>query len=60
MPDAEVASPGLALAGYTARFAPNRMHVLGETEITYLNSLTPERRQARSRPSSASTCPASS
>ena len=39
LPDAEVASPGLVLAGYTARFLPNRMHVLGETEITYLNSL---------------------
>ena len=34
-----MASPGLALAGYTGRFAPNRLHVLGETEITYLNSL---------------------
>jgi hypothetical protein len=29
--------PGLALAGYTGRFAPNRLHVFGETEITYLN-----------------------
>jgi HPr kinase/phosphorylase len=44
MPEAEVASPGLALAGYTGRFAPNRIHVFGETEITYLHSLTaPER-----------------
>jgi HPr kinase/phosphorylase len=40
MPEAEVASPGLALAGYTGRFAPNRIHVFGETEITYLNSLS--------------------
>ena len=39
LPDAEVASPGLALAGYTGRFAPGRLHVLGETEITYLRSL---------------------
>ena len=31
MPEAEVASPGLALAGYTGRFAPNRIHVFGET-----------------------------
>jgi HPr kinase/phosphorylase len=46
MPEAEVASPGLALAGYTGRFAPNRIHVFGETEITYLNSLSPEDRQA--------------
>jgi HPr kinase/phosphorylase len=46
LPEAEVASPGLALAGYTGRFAPNRIHVFGETEITYLNSLTAEERQA--------------
>ncbi|MEP7327391.1 MAG: HPr(Ser) kinase/phosphatase [Gemmatimonadota bacterium] len=39
VPDSEVASPGLALAGYTGRFAPQRLHVLGETEITYLFSL---------------------
>ena len=45
VPDSEVASPGLALAGYTGRFAPNRLHVLGETEITYLASLDPETRQ---------------
>ena len=45
MPEAEVASPGLVLAGYTGRFAPSRIHVLGETEITYLNSLSPEQRQ---------------
>src|ERR671914_732500 len=45
LPDAEVASPGLALAGYTGRFAANRLHVLGETEITYLNSLTPDQRR---------------
>ena len=44
VPDPEVASPGLALAGYTGRFAPQRLHVLGETEITYLTSLpAPER-----------------
>ena len=45
MPEAEVAGPGLALAGYTGRFAPNRLHVFGETEITYLNSLTSEERR---------------
>jgi HPr kinase/phosphorylase len=44
VPDPEVASPGLALAGYTGRFAPQRLHVLGETEIMYLGSLpAPER-----------------
>jgi HPr kinase/phosphorylase len=47
IPDSEVASPGLALAGYTTRFAPRRLHVLGETEISYLNSLTAEERRHR-------------
>ena len=46
VPDVEVASPGLALAGYTGRFIARRLHVLGETEITYLASLEPERRQS--------------
>jgi HPr kinase/phosphorylase len=45
IPDAEVASPGLVLAGYTGRFAANRLHVFGETEITYLNSLPPDQRR---------------
>ncbi len=45
IPEAEVASPGLALAGYTGRFAANRLHVLGETEITYLNTLPPDQRR---------------
>lgn len=43
--DPEVASPGLALAGYIGRFAPNRIHVLGETEITYLRGLEPAARR---------------
>lgn len=47
LPDSELASPGLVLAGYTARFLPDRMHVLGETEITYLNSLGPDERRLR-------------
>ena len=45
MPTAEVSSPGLVLAGYTARFASTRIHVLGQTEITYLASLDPEGRR---------------
>ena len=46
-PDAEVASPGLALAGYTARFVAGRLHVCGETEVTYLAQLdAAARRQA--------------
>jgi len=42
----EVSSPGLVLAGYVKRFSPGRLQVLGETEITYLSSLsTSERRK---------------
>jgi HPr kinase/phosphorylase len=47
LPDPEVASPGLALAGYTGRFMPRRLHVLGETEISYLNSLDAGERRSR-------------
>ncbi len=39
LPDPDIASPGLVLAGYTGRFVPKRLHVLGETEVTYLASL---------------------
>jgi HPr kinase/phosphorylase len=39
LPESEIASPGLALAGFTDRFAPDRLHVFGETEITYLGTL---------------------
>jgi HPr kinase/phosphorylase len=49
LPESEMASPGLVLAGYTARFLPDRMHVLGETEITYLNSLGAAERLQRLR-----------
>jgi HPr kinase/phosphorylase len=41
----EVSSPGLALAGYVKRFSAERLQVLGETEITYLQSLTPAARK---------------
>ncbi len=42
----EVSSPGLVLAGYVERFAAERLQVLGETEITYLASLSaPKRKQ---------------
>jgi len=34
----EASSPGLVLAGYVERFVPNRVQVLGETEISYLAS----------------------
>lgn len=39
-----MSSPGLVLAGYTGRFAPGRVFVLGETEITYLFTLDPAAR----------------
>jgi len=41
-----ISSPGLALAGYTERFPANRIQVFGETEITYLASLAPEKRRS--------------
>ncbi len=40
----EASSPGLALAGYLNRFPYQRIQVLGETEITYLQSLDHETR----------------
>jgi HPr kinase/phosphorylase len=36
---ADVSSPGLALAGFVARFPAERLQVFGETEVTYLRSL---------------------
>ncbi len=42
----EISSPGLALTGYTDRFVADRMQVLGETEISFLNTLTSEVRRA--------------
>jgi len=41
IPNSDVSSPGLALAGYVDRFVAERLQVLGETEITYLVSLQP-------------------
>jgi len=40
--DADVSGPGLALAGFTARVPEGRMWVFGETEMTYLQSLSAE------------------
>ncbi len=45
--DPDVSSPGLALAGFTDRFAEGRLQVFGETEMTYLARL--ERPSARDR-----------
>lgn len=44
-----VSSPGLALTGYTERFAPHRLQVLGETELTYLSSLGEDERRRHLR-----------
>jgi HPr kinase/phosphorylase len=44
--EGEISSPGLALAGFTERFAHGRIQVLGETEVAYLHSLEPDRCRA--------------
>ena len=41
----QVSSPGLVLAGYLKRFPAKRVHVLGETEVQYLRSLSVEDRR---------------
>jgi HPr kinase/phosphorylase len=46
--NSEINRPGLALAGFTGRFTPNRIQILGETEYTYLASLSAEARVAAS------------
>ncbi len=43
--NADISSPGLALAGYIDRFVAERLQVLGETEITYLASLAAGERE---------------
>ena len=40
----EASSPGLVLAGYINRFPYQRIQVLGETEVSYLQSLAPAQR----------------
>src|SRR3989441_13082839 len=45
IPSPEASSPGLVLAGFTARFVADRLHILGETEIAYLASLDPTARR---------------
>jgi HPr kinase/phosphorylase len=37
-----ISSPGLVLAGFIHRFPPGRLQVLGETEISFLQSLDPD------------------
>src|SRR3954454_14726958 len=46
IPGADVSSPGLALAGFVARFASERLQVFGQTEVTYPHSLDAETRRA--------------
>lgn len=41
----ETGSPGLVLSGYTERFPEGRIQVLGETEITYLETRPAEERR---------------
>ncbi len=45
VPNSDISSPGLALAVYVGRFVSDRLQVLGETEVTYLNALDPARRR---------------
>src|SRR6187399_1344371 len=42
--DQHIHRPGLALAGYTALFTFDRVQILGNTEMRYLKTLTPEQR----------------
>jgi len=43
-----VQKPGLALAGHTHGVVPTRVQILGETEITYLESMPPDEQLQRS------------
>ncbi len=40
---ARIQKPGLALTGYTEHLHPDRIQVLGNTEISYLGQLSPDR-----------------
>jgi HPr kinase/phosphorylase len=43
--DKNLHRPGLALAGYVGLFTYDRVQIVGNTEIRYLNSLDPEQRR---------------
>ena len=45
--DPDVSTPGLALSGFIERFPDHRMQVFGETEITFLSTLSDESREKR-------------
>ncbi|MBM3907416.1 MAG: HPr(Ser) kinase/phosphatase [Gemmatimonadetes bacterium] len=49
IPSSDASGPGLVLAGYTGRFVHQRVQVLGETEVTYLNALDADTRRANLR-----------
>ncbi len=42
--DKNLHRPGLALAGYVDLFTYDRVQIIGNTEVNYLNSLSPEQR----------------
>lgn len=42
----DISSPGLVLTGFTQRFPADRIQVLGETEVLFLQSLDDERRRS--------------
>ena len=42
----DISSPGLVLTGYAERFPTDRMQVLGETEVSFLESLDDDTRRA--------------
>jgi HPr kinase/phosphorylase len=44
-----IQKPGLALAGYTVNLHPDRIQVLGSTELTYLRHLNPSRAEENLR-----------
>ena len=43
--DPDLASPGLAVAGFVERFPTGRMQVFGQTEMMYLTTLAPDARR---------------
>jgi HPr kinase/phosphorylase len=42
----DISSPGLVLTGYADRFPSERVQVLGETEVSFLDSLDEDRRRS--------------
>jgi HPr kinase/phosphorylase len=49
IPGAAASSPGLVLSGYVKRFPAHRIQVLGETEMTFLESLPADERRRNLR-----------